>query len=169
MNMNALAPFTRNIAGVPAGADPVNTRDPFLALHRGVNQLFDEALRDFGAPLTGRSPRAGIWPSVEISEGEREVRVTAEVPGMERDDIELMLDGDAIVLRGEKKAESEDAERRMSERFYGRFERRIPLGFEVGEEQVEARFRNGVLSVSVPKPANMPGTVRRIEISAEAN
>lgn len=167
MNINALTPLTRNTARLPATGTNA-ARDPFLALHRDVNRLFDEAFRDVGFPVMGGAASAGLWPSIELSEGEREIRVTAEVPGMAHDDIELMLDGDALVLRGEKKAENEDGERRMSEPYYGRFERRIPLGFEIGEEQVDARFRNGVLSVTVPKPADAPSSsARRIEISAE--
>ncbi len=164
--MNTLAPFTRNVTRAPTMTDR-ETRDPFLALHRDINQLFDEALRGFAVPGAERGLQTGLWPSIEVSDHGNEIRVTAEVAGMTHDDIDLSLEGDALVLRGEKKAEHNDDARRVSERFYGRFERRIPLGFEVGQEQVDASFRNGVLTVTVPKPADAPGNAKRIEISAE--
>ncbi|TIP77390.1 MAG: Hsp20/alpha crystallin family protein, partial [Mesorhizobium sp.] len=84
----------------------------------------------------------GSWPSVEISDGEKEIRVTAEIPGMDEKDIEVMLDDGVLTLRGEKRSETEDKGRQFSERFYGRFERRIPLGYEVEEDKVNAAFHN---------------------------
>ena len=157
-----ITPLTRSVR-VPATQTP---RDPFLALQRDMNQLFEEALRGFGVPVAGRDAGTGLWPSIEVSERDEELRISAEVPGMERDDIELIADRDAIVLRGETKAESEDHTRRVSERCYGRFERRIPLGFEIAPEQVTARFDNGVLTVAVAKPDDATGGGRRIEIGA---
>ena len=139
--------------------------EPFLALHREMNRLFDEAFRGFDAPsLFGRMPS---WPSVEIGETEQEVRVTAEMPGMDESGVEVLLEDGALVLRGEKKAETEDKERQFSERFYGRFERRIPLGYEVEEDRVSASFRNGVLTVTLPKSARAQERTKRIPITAE--
>ena len=139
---------------------------PFLTLHREMNRLFDEAFRSFDTPaLFGRMP---AWPSVEIGGTDQEVRVTAELPGMDEKDVEVLLEGDVLVLRGEKRAETQDKERQFSERFYGRFERAIPLGFEVEPDQVAATFRNGVLTVTLPKPANAPDKAKRIPITAES-
>ncbi|MER9600263.1 Hsp20/alpha crystallin family protein, partial [Mesorhizobium sp. M0244] len=126
-------------------------RDPFVTLHREMNRLFDEAFRGFDTRLPslgGLSAARASWPSVEISDGEKEIRVTAEIPGMDEKDIELLLDDGVLTLRGEKREETEDKDRQFSERFYGRFERRIPLGYEVDEDKVNAAFQNGVLSVT---------------------
>src|SRR5690606_9225046 len=108
--------------------------DPFLTLHREVNRLFENALRDFGSPWKGLASLQASWPSLEIEDGEKEIRVTAEVPGMDEKDIEILLSDGVLTLKGEKQSEKEDKDRRYSERYYGRFERRIPLGYEIDED-----------------------------------
>jgi len=77
------------------------------------------------------------------------------------------LDNDVLTIRGEKKSESGDQSRRLSERYYGRFERSLTLPFEVDEERAEASFKNGVLTVTVPKSATAKDTAKRIAINAE--
>jgi HSP20 family protein len=101
---------------------------------------------------------------VEISDGEKELTVTAEMPGLEEKDVEVLLEDGVLTLRGEKRSETEDKDRQFSERYYGRFERRIPLGCEVQDDKVEARFRNGVLTVSLPKSERAQTQVKRIAI-----
>ncbi|MER9069992.1 Hsp20/alpha crystallin family protein [Mesorhizobium sp. M0902] len=143
-------------------------RDPFLTLHREMNRLFDEAFRGFDTRLPslgGFSAARVSWPSIDIADGEKEIRVTAEIPGMDAKDVELLLDDGVLTLRGEKREETEDKDRQFSERFYGRFERRIPLGYEVDEDKVNAAFRNGVLSVTLPKTERAQAKAKRIAIS----
>lgn len=86
------------------------------------------------------------------------------MPGLEQDDIEVLLDGDVLTLKGEKRTEAEDEERQFSERCYGRFERRIPLGMAVEEERIDARFHNGVLTVVLPKSETAQSRAKRIPI-----
>ncbi|UCI06358.1 Hsp20/alpha crystallin family protein [Mesorhizobium sp. B1-1-8] len=168
MAIRDLIPWTRE--GVP-GPYRDNDRDPFMALHREMNRLFDDAFRGFGSrlPSLGEAygARAG-WPSLEISDTGSEIRVTAEIPGMEEKDIEVMLDDGVLTLRGEKRSESEDKDKQFSERFYGRFERRIPLGSEVEEDKVSANFHNGVLTVMLPKTQRAQAKGRRIPIGGGA-
>jgi HSP20 family protein len=142
--------------------------DPFMSLHRDVNKLFDEVFRGFDTPSAfGRmSSRIGTWPSVEFSESDKEIRVMAEVPGLEEKDIEVLLDDGVLTLRGEKKAETEDKDRHFSERYYGRFERRVDLGREVDEDKVAATFRNGVLTVTLPKTERAQASAKRIAINS---
>ena len=169
MSVRDLMPWGRSGGNQVPGVFRTGERNPFLSLHREVNRLFDEALRGFGGnlpSLPGASAFGGGWPSVEISDGEKEIRVTAEVPGLEEKDIEVLLDDGVLTLRGEKRSETEDKDRQFSERFYGRFERRIPLGYEVQEDNVEAQFRNGVLTVTLPKSEKAQSQVKRIEIKS---
>jgi HSP20 family protein len=98
-----------------------------------------------------------------------EVRVSAELPGMDEKDVEVLVDNDVLTIRGEKKSEHEDQGRRFSERYYGRFERAIALPFEVDEEKAEASFKNGVLTVTLPKSATAKDTAKRIAINAPAD
>ena len=128
-----------------------------------------DVFRGFGSnlpSLVGASAFSGGWPSVEISDGEKEIKVTAEVPGLEEKDIEVLLDDGVLTLKGEKRSETEDKDRQFTERFYGRFERRIPLGYEVKDDKVDARFRNGVLTVTLPKSEKAQSQVKRIAIKS---
>ena len=146
-------------------------RNPFLSLHREVNRLFDDVFRGFDSrlPALGRlsSFGGGGWPSVEVSDGEKEIRVTAEVPGLEEKDVEVLLEDGVLTLKGEKRSETEDKDRQFSERFYGRFERRIPLGYEVEDDKVSADFKNGVLTVTLPKTEKAQAKAKRIAINGK--
>ena len=137
--------------------------NPVFSLHREVNRLFDDMFRSFDS-LGSLPAFSGGWPKVEISETAGDIKVTAEIPGIEEKDLEILLDDDVLTLRGEKRAESEDKERRFSERYYGRFERRIPLGYEVEPDKIDARFKNGVLTVVLPKSERAQTQVKRIAI-----
>ncbi|WP_159711809.1 Hsp20/alpha crystallin family protein, partial [Geminicoccus flavidas] len=143
-------------------------QNPFFTLHREMNRLFDEAFRGLDMPRSFSRMQgwATTWPSVEVSETDGDIRVVAEIPGLEEKDIEVLLDGDMLTLRGEKRSETEDKERQFSERYYGRFERRIPLGYEVEEDKVSASFKNGLLTVTLPKSAQAQAKTRRIAINA---
>jgi HSP20 family protein len=102
MSVRDLIPWGREESRVPSLFRD-NERDPFLSLHREVNRLFDDVFRGFdgGLPSVGRaSPFGGNWPSVEISDNDKEIKVTAEVPGMEEKDIEVLLDDGVLTLRG---------------------------------------------------------------------
>lgn len=169
MTIRDLMPWSRDTDQAPALFRD-SDRDPFMSLHREMSRLVDDMFRGFDSrlPSLGRfSSRAG-WPSVEISETDKEIRVTAEMPGMDEKDIEVMLDDGVLTLRGEKHAETDDRDRQFSERFYGRFERRIPLGFEVEQNKVTADFRNGVLSVTLPKSERAQTKAKRIAIGGKS-
>jgi HSP20 family protein len=141
---------------------------PFLTLHREMNRLMDDVFRNFmSAPLTSRMDLLGTsWPKVEVSESEKQLTVTAEIPGMEEKDVELLLRDGNLIIRGEMKRETEEKERQWSERFYGRFERQIPVGYDIEEEKVAATFKNGVLRVTCPKSERAQEKAKRIAISA---
>jgi len=168
MSVRDLIPWNRNSRSPSTygGGD----MDPFLSLHRNVNRLFDEVFRGFDMPAMfgGASAGAGTWPRVELAENEREIRLTAEMPGLDQKDVEVLLDDDVLTIRGEKRSDAEDKDRQFSERFYGRFERRIALGRELEADQVNATFKNGVLTVTLPKTAKAQANAKRIAINAQS-
>jgi HSP20 family protein len=92
--------------------------------------------------------------------------VTAEIPGLDEKDVEVLLSDGVLTLKGEKQSETEDKDKRFSERFYGHFERRIPLGVDVEEDKVEARFKNGVLHIFLPKSEKAQSQIKRIAIKS---
>ena len=168
MSVRDMIPWGRNGSNQTPSTYRETEQHPFLPLHREVNRLFDDVFRDFDArlPAFGRLAAFGpAWPNVEISESDSQFKVTAEIAGLEEKDIEVLLDDGVLVLRGEKRSEGEDGNRQFSERYYGRFERRIPLGREVEEDKIAAGFKNGVLTVTLPKSATAQDKVRRIAIN----
>ena len=172
MSVRDLIPWGRDTSSSQAPAVyREEDRNSFLSLHREVNRLFDDVFRSFDRNLPAFDSLASFgrwWPSVEITETEKEIRITAEVPGVEEKDIELVLDDGVLTLRGEKRSETEDKDKdkQFSERFYGRFERRIPVGREIVEDKIDARFRNGVLSLVLPKTEKAQSQVKRIAIKS---
>ncbi len=136
---------------------------PFIALHHEMNRLFDDFWRDFSLP--GFTSSTGGWPQVELSETDKEVKVEAELPGLDDKDIELFLSNGVLTIRGEKKSEAEDKNRHLSERFYGRFERQISLPVDVQEDKIAASFKKGVLTVTLPKAPGAAEKAKRIAIS----
>jgi HSP20 family protein len=139
--------------------------NPFLTLHREMNRLFDDVFSRFDVPTAfGRGP-AMAWPSIEVIPSDKDVKVTAELPGLEEKDVEVLVDDDVLTIRGEKKAETEDKERGFSERYYGHFERSIRLPFEVKEDKAEASFENSVLTLTLPKSPKAQEKVKRIAVN----
>jgi HSP20 family protein len=169
MSVRDLIPWGRNSSQSPSVYRDVE-QSPFLSLHREVNRLFDDVFRGFDSPsgFTRFQSAAAGWPNVEISDGQKELRVTAEVPGLDEKDLELILEDGVLTIRGEKKAEAEDKERRFSERFYGQFERRIGIGSDVEQDKVNASFRNGVLTVILPKTERAQSKGKRIAINGSS-
>lgn len=102
--------------------------------------------------------------TADVSENDDEVRVRLEAPGMEADDFDLQVNGNVLVVRGEKRVERDQVDGRFHviECAYGSFERAIPLPAEVDEQGARARYRRGVLTVRLPKKAG--ARKRRIEV-----
>ena len=167
MNMRDLIPWGRNQQTTPSRYREEG--DPFMTLHREMNRLFDDVFRTFDmAPFGSLSGvgRMSAWPSVEVSESDKDVRISVELPGLEDKDVEVLMGDGVLTIRGEKKSEIEDKERAFSERTYGRFERRIPLAWEVDEDKIEASFRNGVLTVTMPRSAHASPPAKRIAVNS---
>lgn len=163
--MRDLIPWGRSRAPQRYDDHRNDEASPFLTLHREMNRLFDNAFRGFGFDELAR-PSAGFgWPQVEVNDSDKELRVTAELPGLEEKDVEIRIEDGVLSLRGEKHAEHEDKDRRYSERYYGQFERRIALPAEIDDERANATFKNGVLTITLPKTERARERVKRIAIS----
>jgi HSP20 family protein len=163
MNMRDLIPWGRSEQTTPSRYREEG--DPFMTLHREMNRLFDDVFRGFDLTPVGMS-RMASWPHVEVIENDKDVRVSAELPGLEDKGVEVLMGEGVLTIRGEKKSEVEDKERAFSERTYGRFERRIPLAWEVDEDKIDASFKNGVLTVTMPKSAQASSHVKRIAVNS---
>jgi HSP20 family protein len=163
MGIRDLVPWTKGHQ-LPTRQEPF---DPFLTLHREMNRLFDDVFRGFG-PLgrVGNPLMEGqfTWPRLELSETDKSVTVTAELPGLSEKDVQVEIANGVLSIRGEKKAERSDDSKFVSERYYGSFEREISLE-GVEEDKAQANFKNGVLTVTLPKSEQSNRNVKRIAIN----
>jgi len=139
-------------------------RWPLAATNSGMEQLMEDVWRGFGSAPGG--DLADFAPQVDISETDTEYRVTAELPGLEEKDFDVSLDGDLLTLKGEKKVEREEKGEGFShvEISSGSFHRAFRLPVEVKADGVKAAFKNGVLTVTLPKAD--PARAREIPITA---
>ena len=160
MPITDLIPWNRN-----RNMPDARQADPFVALRREMDRVFDSFFRGFDLPMTGNPGwSVGTWPHVEVSETDNEVKLVAELPGMEEKDVELTLNEGRLTLKGEKKTETDGAV--YSERWHGQFERTVQLGPDVDPDKIKAEFKNGVLTVTVGKRPEAQRQVKRIAINA---
>ena len=128
---------------------------PFYSLQREMNSLFDNFFWGFDvAPRGSAAAGMGMFtPSIDVKENEKEFIIKAELPGVEEKDIEVTVTNDAVTIQGEKKEEKEDKDKNYyyMERSYGSFSRVIPLEAEIESNKAEARFKNGILDIKIPK------------------
>ncbi len=147
--------------------------EPFSAMQREMNRLFDEIVRGSDVPLTTGQGNGGaatlLAPRMDVTETDGELRITAEMPGVAANDVEVLLDDDMLTIRGEKRfefrAERENAH--FTERMYGIFQRSLRLPFTIKPEQVQANFENGVLTVTLPKPKEQQKQSQLISVQSK--
>jgi HSP20 family protein len=143
--------------------------NPFALLRREMDELFDSFYRGFDMEPFFDGHRQVFSPTMDVSEDDKEIRVTAELPGMDEKDIEISLNNDTLSIKGEKKEEKEEKGRdyyRM-ERSYGSFHRTIPLPREVDSDKVDAQFKKGVLTITLPKTKKAVEDTKKIAVKAE--
>jgi HSP20 family protein len=120
---------------------------------RSVFDLIDDLWRSPFETSLAQTMGQMEYPALNISEDEKNITVEAELPGMDSKDIDISLQNNMLVLQGEKRFEEEKKEGSYHriERSYGSFSRTIPLSSTVDEDKVKASFKNGVLTVTLPK------------------
>lgn len=133
-------------------------------LHRQMNRLFDELFDTSGDASGGGGGLfgGGARPAVDIHQEDDRIEITAELPGVKEEDIDLSVEDGMLCLAGEKKSSREDSQSGYRERSYGRFERRITLPTNVDQDKIEADFRDGVLTITLPKAEKERGRKIRL-------
>lgn len=119
------------------------------SFRKEINQLFN----DFFSIGPSSLPESGWMPTVDVEEDDKELRIRAEIPGIEEKDLSVTLENDILTIAGEKKEEKKEENRRyvVSERRFGSFHRSIRLPEGIDREKIEAGFKNGVLRVTIPR------------------
>ena len=166
MAIRDLIPWRR-----PAGAvERSGEEHPLLRMHREMNRLFDDF---FGGmtPWHSRWPSfetQGFVPSLDVHETDNEVRVSVELPGMDEKDIQVELADGGLTISGEKELDHEGKREgcQTFERSYGSFRRHVALPDEIEPEMAAAEFKNGVLTVTIPRPPEAKSQRKRVEVKA---
>jgi HSP20 family protein len=155
----------------------LGTRHPFFDLRREIERLFD----DFNVG-TWRRPGSGMFdiepfwrgdlafgkmPAVDIAEHDKDFEITAELPGMEEKDIDVKFADGVLSIKGEKKEETEEKKKDyyISERRFGSFQRSFQVPDGVDADKIEASFKNGVLTVKLPKSRDAEKREKKIAIT----
>lgn len=147
---------------VPVGRDRTGlSAHPLSLLQQEIDRLFD----GFARNLSGRVAGA-LMPSMDMSETDKEIEITAELPGLEDKDVQLNVADNILTIRGEKKNEREEKDKdyHLLERNYGSFVRTVELPPGVDPDSIKAEIAKGVLKVTVPKP--VPSQARKIEVKS---
>jgi HSP20 family protein len=144
---------------------------PFYALQQEMNRVFDSFFRDFDILPFGaaRDKLSGFYPSLDVKENEKEVDIKAELPGMDEKEVEVLLADNAVTIKGEKKEEKEDKGKDYyhMERSYGAFNRVIPLPQGLDTNKAEAHYKNGVLTIKIPKTEEAKAKVKKVSIKTK--
>lgn len=146
--------------------------NPFLDLHRRMNEVFADFFAEGGEdPFWPRGlPRLRDLPSapkVDVAETDTAVVVTADLPGLDEKNVEVTLDDRLLTIRDRREEEKNETKRsyHLIERSYGEVQRAIQLPAGIDRDQVKAAFKNGVLTVTLPKTPEAKATSRRIEVT----
>ncbi|MCR5506342.1 MAG: Hsp20/alpha crystallin family protein [bacterium] len=136
-------------------------------LRHNINRAFDNFFNVLDYPLTPLGDFSFIEPKVELVETDNDVKVSAELPGMNEDDVEIDVSEDGfLTIRGEKRNNIEEKSDGMyfSERSYGMISRTLPLPNDIDINKTEAKFTNGVLRIMIPKTPLAKQKIRRIKV-----
>lgn len=171
----------------PAGPRQAESRErgllplqPLSNLRREIDRLFDDFSGDFPlspfrwrgfdfAPFRKLETFGDVEPRMDISETDKELRITAELAGMNEDDIEVSLSGDMLTIKGEKEEErkEEKADYHLMERHFGSFHRSFALPETVDPDKVDARFDKGILTITMPKTAPAKEETKKIKVKTK--
>jgi len=127
---------------------------PMASIQQQMNDLFDRYFT--GWDLCPSFSTTNNFPSLDVTETGKEVRIKAELPGMEEQDVKIEVTKNQLTIRGEKKRETEDKDKQgtcwMKEISYGSFARTVSLPFEIDSDKTKASFSQGILSLTIEKP-----------------
>ena len=163
----------------PERTSAVEAWRPLVTLRREVDQLFDDFGHNFWQLPTRRSMfgfeplwrREAGWdtaPAVDIAESENGYEITAELPGMDEKNVEVKVSNGNLTIRGEKQEEKEEKKKDyyLHERHFGSFERSFEIPEGADADKIEANFKKGVLTVTLPKKPEAQKPAKKIEVKA---
>jgi HSP20 family protein len=169
------------VKGEPKAQQPSAPREwrPFETLRREIDRLFDDFDGGFWRapfrrsvfdvePFSRRELTWAATPAMDVAETDKAYEIAAELPGMGESDVEVVAANGVLTIKGEKKEEKEEKKKDyyLSERRYGSFERRMQIPEDVDADKIEAAFKKGVLTVTLPKKPEAQKPAKKIEVKA---
>ena len=147
------------------------------SLHKEMDRLFEEFWKGSGRHSMMAAPwrsmlstgmHGGVIPSIDLTEDEKAFHIQVELPGMDKDDVDITLANGLLTVRGEKKREDEEKGKDFyrKERSFGSFSRSLPIPAEVDESKIDASFTKGVLYIELPKSEEAQKKVTHIDVKA---
>ena len=135
---------------------PQRELEPFRGLREEVDRLFEDFFRGWPRAWTGEAAlpaRGEFVPKVDLKETDKEFVLSAELPGIEKEELEVNITEDSVSIKGERKLEKEEKDEGyyFRESTYGSFQRVVPLPSEVVAEKAKAKLKDGVLMLTLPK------------------
>lgn len=163
MQIRDLIPWGNNKGSEIAKRDEEN---PVFSLQRDVNRIFEDFWKRFDQPFGAFGRWDASGPRTDIAETERALEISVELPGLDQKDVDVSLTDSALTIKGERNSEREESKKgyHLAERSCGSFYRSIPLPSGVDTDKVNAEFKNGVLTVTLPKTQEALSRVKKIEV-----
>ena len=165
MTMRELLHLGKTSVPVSKGGNPIVT------FQDEMNKLFSDFFGDLSFPQwSSKLPAMAVATALDVTENDKEYRVSVEIPGMDAKDIQITAADGYVTIRGEKKEESKEEKKGYvrQERSYGEFQRVIALGDNASLDKAEASVSKGVLTLTIPKKAGAQSKERKIEIKQAA-
>jgi len=142
---------------------------PMQSFQKNMNDVFDNFFKEFEEnflPRQSGAEKSDFLPRIDVAETDKEITVSAELPGLTEKDVEITMDHGILSIKGEKQQQSEEKQGHYHyvERKYGSFYRGIPIPADIEQNKIEAAFKNGVLRISLPKKEITGSQSRRIKV-----
>ncbi len=170
MKLSRIKPFNWFKREQPSAGELLPRRaegtDPLARMHREMDRMFEDFFGGRWPDWPVQSSDLVLRPNVDIAESKKTYRISVEVPGVEENELELSVDGDTLIISGQKRQEHEEDEEGFHrvERRYGSFRRVLSLPDDADVDGIKANFRNGVLEIKVPRRESSQGAARSINI-----
>lgn len=161
-------PVTRDFSSQPSN---MNIDTPLFNLQRDIERMFDSFFQGVNVPYTKSAGiDAMISPRINITETTDNYQISAELPGVNEQDVDVSVANRMLTIKGERKEEKNEQERNYHriESAYGAFQRVVTLPEDADKDNINANFKNGILTIIIPKSAEALAETRKINISHEA-
>lgn len=168
MSVRDLLPFSKTSVPVSRGVNPI------VSFQDEMNKLFNDFFGEASLPSWWRGSDNGsafsLSPALDVSENDKEFKITAEIPGMDIKDVQINIADGYVTIKGEKKQEQKEEREGYfrQERSYGSFQRVVALPDNANFDKADASMKSGVLTIAVPKKAGAQSKERKLEIKQAA-